>query len=257
MAATIRNSTPKNRLLVALPEEELERFFSSIQPVSLSLRQVLCEAGAPLENVYFIEQGVASVLTSMANGSTIEVGMIGMEGIVGVAALLGSELSAQQIIVQVPGTALRMQVAECKAAFDQSAPVRAVMLPFIQALFDLGAQTAACNRLHTIEQRCARWLLMARDRLQSDILPMTHEFLASMLGVRRAGVTETAGELQRSGLIRYHHGKLTIVDREGLEAAACECFRVDHDRLMRLLTSADSNLRDSPILTRTKSPAPA
>jgi CRP-like cAMP-binding protein len=104
---------------------------------------------------------------------------------------------------------------------------------FVEALFDLSAQTAACNRLHTIEQRCARWLLMAHDRLLDDIMPMTHEFLASMLGVRRAGVTETAGELQRSGLIHYHHGRLTIVDREGLEATACECYRIDHDLFMR------------------------
>ena len=128
-----------------------------------------------------------------------------------------------------------MKAAACKAAFDQSAAVRAVMMRFIDGLWDLSAQTAACNRLHTIEQRCARWLLMAHDRLQADIMPMTHEFLASMLGVRRAGVTETAGELQRSGLIRYHHGRLTIVDREGLEALACECYRNDHALFMRLL----------------------
>ena len=108
-------------------------------------------------------------------------------------------------------------------------------LRFIEAILNLSAQTAACNRLHSIEQRCARWLLMAIDRIQSDRIPLTHEFLASMLGVRRAGVTTTAGELQRSGLIRYHHGQLTIVDREGLEATACECHRIDHDRLIQLL----------------------
>jgi CRP-like cAMP-binding protein len=228
-------ATPKNRLLAALPEEERECFLSNLHPVSLALRQVLYEAGAPIEKVYFIEQGVASVLTNMANGSTIEVGMIGFEGIVGVAALLGRDASTQQVIVQVPGSALRMKAAECRAAFDQSPAVRVVTLRYLAALFDLASQTAACNRLHTIEQRCARWLLMAHDRLQSDVLPMTHEFLASMLGVRRAGVTETAGELQGSGLIRYHHGQVTIVDREGLEAAACECYRIDHDRFMRLL----------------------
>lgn len=128
-----------------------------------------------------------------------------------------------------------MTAAECKHAFDESAAVRTVFLRFIEALIYLGGQTAACNRLHTIEQRLARWLLMAHDRVQTNVMPMTHEFLAAMLGVRRAGVTETAGELQRSGLIRYHHGRLAIDDREGLEAAACECYRLDHDRLMRLL----------------------
>jgi CRP-like cAMP-binding protein len=225
----------KNRLLAAMPPEDLQRFFSDLDPVSLSLRQVLHEVGAPLEHVYFIEEGVASILTNMADGSTIEVGMIGMEGMVGVAALLGGEIAAQQIIVQVPGTALRMSAALCKAAFDHSEAVRRIALRFTEAILNLSAQTAACNRLHSIEQRCARWLLMAIDRTQSDNIPLTHEFLASMLGVRRAGVTVTAGELQRSGLIRYHHGQLTIVDRDGLEANACECYRIDHDRLDRLL----------------------
>ena len=144
-------------------------------------------------------------------------------------------MASQLAIVQVPGSALRMKAAECMAAFDQSAAVRSVIMRFVGSLLDLGAQTAACNRLHNIEQRCARWLLVAHDRLQTDVMPMTHELLASMLGVRRAGVTEAAGELQRRGLIRYHHGSVTIVDREGLEASACECSRIDHDRFMRLL----------------------
>jgi CRP-like cAMP-binding protein len=170
----------------------------------------------------------------MANGSTIEVGMIGTEGIVGVPALLGSEVSAQHIIIQVPGAALRMNAAECKAAFEESAAVRAPLLRFIGAFLDLSAQTAACNRLHNIEQRCARWLLMARDRLHGDVMPMTHEFLATMLGVRRAGVTETVGDLHRSGLIRNGRGAVTVIDGEGLEAASCECYRVDRERLMRL-----------------------
>ena len=225
----------KNLLLAAMSQEDLESYFSDLHPVSLSLRQILYEAGARLEYVYFIEEGVASILTTMADGSTIEVGMIGMEGMVGVSALLGGYLSAQQVIVQVPGTALRMSAALCKAAFDQSAAVRGLALRFTEAILNLSAQTAACNRLHSIEQRCVRWLLMAIDRIQSDRMPLTHEFLASMLGVRRAGVTNTAGDLQRSGLIRYHHGQLTIVDREGLEAMACECHRIDHDRLIQLL----------------------
>jgi CRP-like cAMP-binding protein len=227
--------TSKNLFLAAVPQEDLEVHFSELLRVPLTLRQVLYEAGAPLEYVYFIEQGVASVLTNMADGSTIEVGMIGMEGMVGVTALLGGDVSAQQVIVQVPGTALRMNATRCKAAFDRSEGVRKIALRFIEAILNLSAQTAACNRLHSIEQRCARWLLMAIDRIQSDRIPLTHEFLASMLGVRRAGVTTTAGELQRSGLIRYHHGQLTIVDREGLEATACECHRIDHERLVRLL----------------------
>jgi CRP-like cAMP-binding protein len=235
MVSATHTSTYKNRILAALPQEGLDGFFPSLQPVSLAQRQVLYEVGAPLDSIYFLEAGVASVLTSMSNGSTIEVGMIGREGMVGSAALLGGEVSAQHIIVQVPGAALKMPAAKCNAAFDQNSTVRAPMLRFIQALLDLSAQTAACNRLHHVEQRCARWLLMAQDRAENGLLPMTHEFLATMLGVRRAGVTETVGELQRSGLIRNHRGEVDILDRDGLEAAACECYRRDHERLMRLL----------------------
>ena len=203
--------------------------------MSLALRQVLYEAGDSFEHIYFIETGVASVLTLMTDGSTIEVGMIGREGIVGAAALLGGEVSAQQVIVQGPGVALRMPVAECRAAFEESPVVRAAVLRYVRALLDLSAQTAACNRLHSIRERCARWLLMARDRLDGDVMPVTHEFLATMLGVRRAGVTETLGDLHRSGLIRAGRGAVTIIDRDGLEAAACECYRNDHEQLMRLL----------------------
>jgi CRP-like cAMP-binding protein len=140
-----------------MSQEDLDSYFSNLHQVSLSLRQILYEAGAPLEYVYFIEEGVASILTTMADGSTIEVGMIGVEGMVGVLALLGGNLSAQQVIVQIPGTALRMNAALCKAAFDQSAAIRKLALRFTEATLNLSAQTAACNRLHSIEQRCARW----------------------------------------------------------------------------------------------------
>lgn len=225
----------KNRLLRALPPEGLERFYSGFEPVTLTLRQVLQDAAKPVEYVYFVEEGVSSVLTIMSDGSTIEVGMIGIEGMIGVSAMFGSEASAQHVIVQIPGRALRMSAALCKKTFDEIEAVRAVMLRFAGALLNLSAQTAACNRLHSIEQRCARWLLMAYDRAKSETMPMTHEFLSSMLGVRRAGVTTTAGELQRSGLISYRQREITIRDPEGLEALACECYRLDHERFKRPL----------------------
>jgi len=228
------SNTIKNRLLATLEQEDLQCLLSHLQPVSLRQRDIIYHAGAPIEQVYFIEQGVASVLTSMANGSMIEVGMIGIEGMVGIPAMLGAETSAQQVIIQIGGTALQMNVAPCKAAFDKSPALRRIMHRFTESIINLSAQTAACNRLHSIEQRCARWLLMASDRIQCLTMPMTQEFLSTMLGVRRAGVTETAGELQRSGLIQYHRGQLTIVDREGLEETACECYQLDHDRLGRL-----------------------
>src|SRR5437870_3157777 len=189
--------TGRNRILAALPPEDFDRFSPALQPIFLSLRQVIHDVSSPIEHVYFVEQGVGSILTIMADGSAIEVGMIGSEGMVGVSAVFGSATSDQRVIVQIPGTALRMDAARCKAAFDESAAVRMAVLRFATALMNLSAQTAACNRLHSIEQRFARWVLMAHDRIQSDIMPVTHEFLASMLGVRRAGVTVTAGELQR------------------------------------------------------------
>jgi CRP-like cAMP-binding protein len=231
----IHRDTPKNGLLAALSPEDVERFFSDLQPVSFLIGHVFYDVGTPFENVYFIEQGLASVLTNLTNGSMIGVGMIGMEGVVGVPALLGDETSAQRVIVQVPGTALCMKAAPCKAAFDESAAVRGILLRFAAARLNFSAQTAACNRVHSIKQRCARWLLMSSDRIRSDVMPMTHEFLSSMLGVRRTGVTAIAGELQRSELIRYHRGQVTIVDHAGLEAAACECYRIDHARFEQRL----------------------
>ena len=213
----------------------MEQFFSELDPVSLSLKQILYPVGAPLDHVYFIEQGIASVLTRMADGASIEVGMIGTEGIVGLPALLGSDVSDQHIIVQVSGTAQRMDADLCRSAFDGSTAVRRAALRFTDMLLALGGQTAACNRLHSTEQRFARWLLMARTRLDSDVIPMTHEFLSTMLGVRRTGVTEVATKLRRAGLIRYHHGEITILDREALEATACECHLIDRRRLTRLL----------------------
>jgi CRP-like cAMP-binding protein len=223
-----------NRLLAAFPPEILVRFFSELDRFSVPLRHVFYEAGAPIDEVYFLEDGLACIVTKMENGSSVEVGMIGREGMVGMQALLGDETSAQQIIAQIPGTALRLSVAKCKEAFDQSAAARAAVHRFTSSIINQSAQTAACNRLHAIEQRLSRWLLMASDRAESDIMPMTHEFLSSMLGVRRSGVTDTASALQRSGLIHYRRGQIGIIDRAALEATACECYALERDRFRRL-----------------------
>lgn len=226
------NAAEKNRLLGEIPQEVFKQYFSDLPTVSLYLKQILYQVGDPLEYVYFIEQGIVSFLAAMTGGSTTEVGMIGMEGLVGLPVLLGDDLSGQQALVQAPGAARRMKAADCKTAFDQSAAVRAVMLRYMGVLFKVAAQTAACNQLHALKQRTARWLLMMYDRLQSDEMPLTHEFLSTMLGVRRTRVTETAGELQRQGMIVYSRGLVTIVDLEKLEGTACECYR-DHDRLAK------------------------
>jgi CRP-like cAMP-binding protein len=214
-----------------MSQADTDQFFSDLRPVALSLRQIVYEVGAPLEHVYFVEQGVISILTKMTNGDSIEAGMVGMEGVVGLATLFGDAVSGQHVIVQAPVTALRMGAAECGAAFDQSAAVRKVMLRYTGSLLGIATQTAACNRLHTLQERTSRWLLMMYDRLQSDEMPLTHEFLSTMLGIRRTRVTEAAGELQRQGLIRYRRGLVTILDHSGLSAAACECYR-NHDRLL-------------------------
>jgi CRP-like cAMP-binding protein len=224
-----------NRILTTLPEEILVNFFADMERVLLPLRFVFYELNKPIEYIYFLEEGLACILTKFASGPAVEIGMIGNEGMVGIAALLGHETSEQQIITQIPGTALRISVARCKEALDQSAATRAVVHRIAGYTLSQFAQTAGCNRHHSIEQRLARWLLMASDRAHSDTMPMTHEFLSTMLGVRRTGVTDTAAGLQRSGLIEYRRGRIRLIDRAGLEATACECYGLDRVRLRQLL----------------------
>ena len=214
-----------------MPQEDFCRFFSDLEPVSLPLRDIIYEVGAPLEHMYFVNEGVASIITRMTNGESIEAGMIGPEGVVGLPALLGREISGHHVIVQAPLTALRMNAAACVAAFDQSAAVRQVLLGYTATLLDIASQTAACNRLHSLKERCARWILMMHDRLQTEAMPLTHEFFAMMLGTRRTRITEAAVDLQRDGLISYQRGQITVLDHSALAAAACECYR-DHDRLI-------------------------
>jgi CRP-like cAMP-binding protein len=230
----LEQQTVKNRLLSELPPEALEELIEYCDPVRLPKKLILYEVGAPLDLVYFIEEGIASVLTMMEDGTTSEVGMVGPEGVVGVSALLGGVTSSQHVVIQLPGSAQAIPAAHCKKVFDRNPSVRAVVLRFIEDLLNLSAQTAACNRLHSVEQRTARWLLMAADRVDANVLPLTQEFLAAMLGVRRSGVSEAASELQRSGLIRYRRGEITIVDRAGLEKTACECYTLDRLRVDRL-----------------------
>lgn len=224
-------SARKNHLLAAMSAADADRFFSNLQPVSLALRQIVYEVGAPLEHVFFVEQGVVSIITKMLSGETIEAGMIGAEGVVGLPALFGDRTSGHEMIVQGPGHALRMDAADYIAAFDQSGGVRGIMQRYTGKLFAIATQTAACNRLHSLRERSARWLLMMHDRLASDDMPLTHEFLSFTLGTRRTRVTEAAGELQRAGLIRYTRGTVTILDRSGLTSVACECYR-NHDRFV-------------------------
>ncbi|HXC29537.1 MAG TPA: Crp/Fnr family transcriptional regulator [Stellaceae bacterium] len=225
----------KNRLLAGLTAEDLAQLIEHLEPVLLPKKRVLYEVGAPLDHIYFIEEGLASVLTTMEDGASSEVGMVGPEGLIGVSALLGGSVSAQHVVMQLPGRGHHIAAKRCKSVFDESPRVRRVLLRFIEDLLNLSSQTAGCNRLHSVEQRSARWLLMASDRVSSNVLPLTQEFLAAMLGVRRSGVSEAMSELQRSGLVRYRRGEITIIDRAGLERTACECYGLDKRRVQRLL----------------------
>ena len=224
-----------NHLLAALSQEEYERLLPNLEPVSLSLKQVLYEPNQPIEYAYFINSGATSLLNLMQDGQTIEAATVGKEGMVGVPLLLGTTQIPLQVIVQIPGDGLRMKADVFKAQVSWGCPLHTLLLRYMQTLMNQISQTAACNRLHSVEGRCCRWLLMTQDRVESDSFPLTQEFLSFMLGVRRASVSEVAATLQKSGLINYHRGQITIRDRKGLEAASCECYQSTKQEFKRLL----------------------
>ncbi|CAA9239356.1 MAG: cAMP-binding proteins - catabolite gene activator and regulatory subunit of cAMP-dependent protein kinases [uncultured Craurococcus sp.] len=217
-------TAPRNRLLAALPAEDLARLRPKLKLVELELRQNLATPEQRIEHAYFFEAGWASVLAPLDDGDSAEVGLAGMEGMVGWPLSLGDDTAELEVMVQCAGTAWRLTAADFREALEASTALRGVMLRFVLAQHTQVAWTAACNGRHSIEQRLARWLLMAHDRSEGDTFPITHEFLSMMLGVRRAGVTVAAGVLQRAGMIRYGGGRMTITDRPGLEASSCECY---------------------------------
>jgi len=224
-----------NRLLGLLPPRDYARLRPHLHPISLEYRQSLYRAHKPIEFVYFIETGVGSLVNTMANGEAAEVGTIGNEGLVGLPHVFGDDRAPTSVYVQVPGVGLRMKAALFNKELARSASMRTVMLRYAHAFFNQVAQSAACNRFHSLEQRCCRWLLMTHDRMQSDEFLLTQEFLAMMLGVQRTGVTAAAGALQRAGLIRYKRGNVTIIDRRGLLRRSCECYAVSKKEFDRLL----------------------
>jgi CRP-like cAMP-binding protein len=226
---------PGNHLLAYLPPAELDRLLVSMRLVFLEHKQVLCEDGAPIPYVYFPTQGVVSQVLCTAGGDQIEVGIIGNEGMVGLSVLLGEDESPARFLAQVPGTAYRMPSAVLRAEVHWDSPLRQVLLRYVAAHLRQMAQGVACSGLHPIPQRCVRWLLMTHDRVDSDTFPLTHEFLATMLGVRRSSVSEILQPLTRQGLIRNGRGQVTILDRQGLEALSCECYRAVREEVERLL----------------------
>jgi CRP-like cAMP-binding protein len=231
----IKQSAVRNRLLAALPPADFERLSASLTLVSLSLKQTLFEADEPIGAAYFVETGMVSYLAYLENGDAIEVGLIGPEGMVGMPLILGVDSAPAGAIVQMQGTALRISPAALRQAFNESKVLRTRLLRYMQALYTQVSQTAACNGHHGLEERLARWLLIAHDRAEGDQFPMTHEFMALMLGVRRSGVTVTASTLKQAGLISYANGRMTILDRPALEAVACECYGIVQRQFEQLL----------------------
>ena len=224
-----------NQLLVALALDDLDLFRPHLELVPLPHKQTLSGSNAPIDHVYFVQEGMVSLVQPLENGAMIEVGMIGNEGFLGVPVLLGAESSPLEAMVQIPGSALRMQASAFREEAGRSSALMGMLLRYVQALHTQVSLSAACNGRHTLPERLARWLLTARDRAKSDQMPLSHEFLSMMLGVRRAGVTVAVGTLKAAGLIRNTHGQVTITDRQGLEAACCECYRTVRNEYERLL----------------------
>ena len=222
-----------NRLLAALTPEDLDILRAQLEPVPLPHKQTLSHPGAPIEHVYFVEEGMVSLVQPL-QGGMIEVAMIGKEGFVGVPVLLGTDTSPLEAMVQIPGSALRIEASAFREQMGRSTALSSVLLRSAQALQVQASVSAACNGRHPLLERLARWLLMARDRAPGDELPLGHEFLSMMLGVRRAGVTVALGTLKAAGLVRNTHGRVTIIDRHGLEAASCECYRIVTSEYERL-----------------------
>lgn len=216
----------RNRLLMALPPDDLVRLWPRLEAVELPFRKILHVPGQPIEAVYFPETSYVSMLAYMDGGDAAEVGMIGREGMVGLPVLLGADHDDIEGMVQSPGLALRMDAQAFREDLERLPTFRTLLLRYALVHHGQVVRTAACNGRHHIDQRLARWLLMAHDRCQQDEFPMTHEFLSLMLGVRRAGITITAGALQRAGLIRYERGRIDVTDRPGLESVACECYDI-------------------------------
>jgi len=227
--------SPRNRILAALPEAEYARLAPALELVTLELRQVMFDVDRPIEYVYFPEDAVVSVVSVMTDGSGVETATIGDEGLVGLPVFLGTGRTPAQAFCQVPGEAHRIESGAFRQEIGRAGDLRDVLSRYTQALFTQVAQSSACNRLHTMRERCARWLLQIHDRVGRDEFPLTQQFLSQMLGVRRATVTETASKLQEDGLITYDYGRITVTDRRGLEAASCECYEIIRREFARLL----------------------
>ncbi len=226
----------KNKLLDALSSEVRERIFPHLKLLSLPLGTVVYEASEKIDYVYFPIDCIVSLLYVMVDGSSAEISVIGNEGVVGIAVFMGGESTPSRAIVQSAGSVYRMSASELRKEFNSESSIRMLLLRYTQSLIAQMAQTAVCNRHHSIDQQLCRWLLLSLDRLSTNEITMTQELIANMLGVRREGVTEAAGKLQKLGIINYKRGHIKVLDRLGLEAQSCECYKVVKNEADRLDT---------------------
>jgi CRP-like cAMP-binding protein len=227
-----------NHLLAALPTAEFERIAPHLEWVAMPLGEVLYESGGRLQHLYFPTTAIVSLHYVMENGASSEIAGVGNEGVLGISLFMGGNTTTSRAIVQTAGHGYRLKARLLMEEFNRAGPMMRLMLRYTQALITQISQTAVCNRHHSMEQQLCRWLLLTLDRLPSNELTMTQELIASMLGVRREGITETAGNLQRAGLISYRRGHITALDRSGLESHACECYNVVKKEFHRLLSDA-------------------
>jgi CRP-like cAMP-binding protein len=225
----------KNRLLARLPEEDYHALSRHLEMIPTPFNFVLFERGKPIEYAYFPCSGEHSILSLMEDGAAVEVGTVGFEGMSTVDLILGSEIAVESTVCQIPGETLRMPAAAFKEAVKMDTPLRRITLRYLQAYLAQVSQSVACNRLHTVEERFARWVLMSHDRVEGDVFQLTQEYLASMLGVHRPSVSLAARALQKAGLIEYKRGMMTILNRQGLEEVCCECYGIVRMQFERLL----------------------
>jgi CRP-like cAMP-binding protein len=235
----------QNRLLAALPSADQERIYPQLRVVPMPLGKVLYESGDILRYVYFPTDCIVSLLYVLADGSSAEISVVGNEGLIGIALFMGGETTPSRAIVQSSGYAYRLAGQKLKDEFHQNGELQVLLLRYTQALITQMAQTAVCNRHHSVDQQLCRWLLLSLDRLTANRLTMTQELIANMLGVRREGVTEAAGKLQKSGVIKYSRGEITVLDRPKLEELCCECYAVVRNESDRLLPRPSQSLRQS------------
>ncbi|BBD66182.1 cyclic nucleotide-binding protein [Nostoc commune NIES-4072] len=234
---------PANKLLAALPASDYQRLIPHMKLVPLSDRQVLYQTGEPITQVYFPHNAVVSIVTTMEDGSTMEVGLVSNEGMVGMPVILGDNITTTTALVQIPDSAMQIDANILRSEFNRSAALQTVLLCYVQGVYTQIVQESVCNRLHQLEERLARWLLTISDRLESKEFPLTQEFISEMLGVNSAGVTEVASTLSQAGMIAYHRGQIKILNREALEKTSCECYQILEEEIIRLLDNKPNKRR--------------